>query len=79
MICRNDHLFVWRVNNVVIQGSATRLGRVESGLTNRHTLMSQVKHWGRDLSTSQQALRRSVSGWIVQRRRRGPKTTVIKL
>jgi hypothetical protein len=45
----------------------------------RNTLMSQVKHRGRNLSMSQQVLRQVVVRGFVQRRRRGPKTTVIKL
>jgi len=45
----------------------------------RNTLMSKVKHCGRNLSTSHFAMLRDLSLWIVQRRRRGPKTSVIKL
>ena len=41
--------------------------------------MSQVKHSARALSTPDLAMRRVVLGWIVQWRRRGPKTSVSKL
>ena len=41
--------------------------------------MSQVKHSARAWPTPDLAMRRVVFDWIVQWRRRGPKTSVIKL
>jgi hypothetical protein len=76
----NDRGLIYLWTNLVSKWRFTDvpLGQI-SKLRTANTLMSQVKHSAHVLSTSSLAVRRVAIEWIVQRRRRGPKTSVIKL
>jgi hypothetical protein len=59
--------------------STSMLAQLGSHGRSLNTLMSQVKHSARASSTPDLAIRRVAIGWIVEWRRRGPKTSAIEL